>query len=161
MSEDALYINAGPSKMIKITESTVSEVPLGTDKVILIAKEPAAWHPLNELLRLMNGLQNLLDSSLADFLSCLFSFERFQLLLDRIPPIHNSPCSSFSFFPRTGLADMEVSAFAAVVDVEVFHTFAPSPGAFSSLWATVSVAGEDPDGLYLGTSEASIYGLHG
>jgi hypothetical protein len=57
MSDDAVYLNAGGTTMIKITADSISEVPLGTDGVILIADDIGAWPPLSELKPLIEEMQ--------------------------------------------------------------------------------------------------------
>jgi hypothetical protein len=56
MSDDAIYLNAGDQRMIKITADAIQEVPVGTDNVILLAEDIAPWPSLSELEPLMREM---------------------------------------------------------------------------------------------------------
>jgi hypothetical protein len=56
MSDDAIYMNAGDNRMIKITADAFQEVPVGTDDVILLAEDIAPWPSLAELEPLMREM---------------------------------------------------------------------------------------------------------
>jgi hypothetical protein len=58
MGKDALYIRASDNTMLRIKADKITEVPLGTDDVILIANDLASWPSLEELKPLIEEMRS-------------------------------------------------------------------------------------------------------
>jgi hypothetical protein len=58
VSPDAVYLWSGPHRMLKITTSTIEEVGVGTDGVLLQAEHIAPFPSLNELKQRIEALRS-------------------------------------------------------------------------------------------------------
>lgn len=56
-SDSATYFNVGQSKMLKVEADNITEVPIGTDDVVLIADDLGDWPTLNELKPHLDALR--------------------------------------------------------------------------------------------------------